>query len=410
MFGLDAANELLQLLWRNRVRTALTALAVSWGIFLLVILVALGRGLENGAVHDFRDDAVNSIWIRGMKVSLPFNGRAPGRKVQFKNADLLALQRRLNGIEHLSGRYYVSGNFAVSHGPKSAHFDIRGVHPDHVFLEKTLITEGRFINPRDIDERRKVAVIGPLVQKALFGDEPYLGREIQIRGVIYQVVGLYDDEGGRGELSRIYIPISTAQLVYHGSDNIHHILFTVGEASNEQSAAMEQRARSLLSERHGISLADRRALNINNNLIRFQKVSEIFRWISAFVWLVGLGTLLAGVVGVSNILLISVQERSVEIGIRKALGATPLALVRMVLSEALVITLLAGYFGLFSGVALVEFARPWFADSDLVRNPEVDLKSSLIALAILVSAAMIAGAAPAWRAALVKPIVAMRSL
>jgi putative ABC transport system permease protein len=409
MFWLDAWQELFQLLWRNRMRTVLTALAVAWGIYLLVILLALGRGLQNGAERDFRDDAVNSIWVRGMKTSEQYAGRGPGRQVRFKNGDIDAVTR-LAGVEHITGRYHVSGSFAVTRGSKSARFDIRGCHPDHRYLEKTLLQQGRFINERDIEERRKVAVIGPLVREALFGAAPFLGENITIKGVVYKVVGLYDDEGGMGELRRIYIPISTAQLVYHGADNVHNIMYTVGDVSVEDSVQMEARTRTLLAARHGFSPTDRRALRVNNNLQRFDKVREIFRWISAFVWLVGLGTLFAGVIGVSNIMLISVQERVVEIGIRKALGATPFALVRMVLFEALVITVIAGYLGLFGGVMTVEAVNRWLPNNDFVKNPAVDFRAGWTALGILVLAGAAAGLAPAWRAARVKPVVAMRGV
>lgn len=409
MFWLDAWQELLQLLWRHRTRTLLTALAVGWGIYLLVILLAVGRGLQNGAESDFKDDAVNSIWLRGTKTSEPFAGRGPGRKLRFKNGDVEAIAR-IAGVEHITGRYYVSGNFTVTRGSKAARFDIRGCHPAHRFLEKTLLREGRFINQRDIDERRKVAVIGPEVRQTLFGTEPFLGQEISVKGVVYQVVGLYDDEGSKGELRKIYIPISTAQLVYHGADNVHHIMYTVGEASVEQSVRMEHETRQLLAQRHRFSPTDRRALNVSNNLERFDKVRDIFRWIQAFVWVVGIGTLFAGVIGVSNILLISVQERTVEIGIRKALGATPFALVRMVLFEALVITVVAGYVGLFSGVATVEAFEYWLPDLDFIKDPDVDFRASWISLGVLVLAGGLAGLAPAWRAARVKPIVAMRGL
>lgn len=406
--GFDTWQELFSLLWRNKLRALLTAFSVAWGVFMLVLLLAAGRGLQNGVERDFRDDATNSIWVRGEKTSLPYGGRAPGRDVRFVNDDIDALLREVPGIEYISGRFYLWGNYYVRHGTRSAQFDIRGCHPEHLHLEKTILLEGRFINPVDVEQRRKVAVIGPEVRQLLFGAEPFLGEYIQINGVQYQVVGLFDDEGGQNELRKIYIPISTAQLVYHGGNRLHHIMYTIGETSVEQSAIMVEQTRSAIARRHQFSPNDRRALQITNNLERFRKVSEIFAWIRVFVWVVGIGTLFAGVMGVSNIMLISVRERTVEIGIRKALGATPWAIVKLVLLEALLLTAMAGYVGLVAGTVVVELIREHVPENDYLREPRVDFEAAVGALVVLVIAGVLAGLMPALRAASVKPVVAMR--
>lgn len=408
MLSLDAWQELFALLRRNRLRTLLTALTVAWGIFMLVILLGAGKGLQNGVEKDFKDDATNSLWLRGAETSLPYQGLGPGRDVQFRDGDIEAIRRQIPGVEHITGRYYLWGGFSVSYKNKSASFDLRGTHPDHLYLEKTILLEGRFLNDDDVAQRRKVAVIGPDVKKTIFGDQPPLGEYINISGVNYLVVGLYTDEGGQNELRKIYIPISTAQLVYHGADRVHRIMFTIGQASLEQSERIAQQVRNLLARRHRFDPADRRALIINNNLERYQKVVEIFGLIRAFVWIVGIGTIFAGIVGVSNIMLISVKERTLEIGIRKAVGATPGSVVRMVIHEALFITSLAGYAGLVGGALVVEAASKYLPENDYLRSPEVDFRAAILATLIIVLAGALAGLIPAVRAARVKPVVAMR--
>jgi putative ABC transport system permease protein len=407
--SVDTLREVLDVLSRNKLRTALTGLSVGWGIFMLVLLLAAGNGLQHGVEYDFRDDATNSIWIRQGKSSQPYLGHAPGRPIHFDDGDFEALAREVPGIEYMSGRYYVRGALAVSRRNQSATFDVRGCHPDHQYLERTIMISGRFIDELDIRERRKVAVIGPAVQAALFGRQSPLGEIINIRGVNYTVVGVFEDQGGEGELRRIYIPLSTAQLVYHGGNRMHQMMFTTGAASLEQSEAMAWRSREILSERHAVSPSDRRAIQISNNQVQFRKLMDIFDWIRSFVWVVGIGTLFAGVVGVSNIMIISVQERTLEIGIRKALGATPASIIRMILMEALLLTGVAGYVGLTAGVACVELARRYLADNEYVRDPTVDVRVGVVATLLLVAAGALAGVVPASKAARVRPVVAMRA-
>lgn len=407
--SLDSWRELATMLSRNKLRTFLTGLSVAWGIFMLVILLAAGKGLQNGVEYDFRDDATNSLWIMPGKTAIPYAGLAPGRKVRLENADLDAVKREVHGVEYITGRFYLWGDIPVSYKGKTAHFDLRGCHPDHKYLERTIMLEGRFINDRDIQERRKVAVIGPDIKKTLFGTTNPIGEMIEVRGINYKVVGLYEDEGSQAELKKIYVPITTAQLVYHGGSALHHMMFTMGDASLQQAEQISQQTRKLLGTRHRFAPEDKRALSINNNLAQFKKVREIFDWIRVFVWVVGIGTILAGVIGVSNIMLISVRERTVEFGIRKAIGATPWSVIRMVLQEALIITSLAGYVGLVCGALVVEFVRTQVPENDYIRDPQVDFAIGIGATLILVAAGMLAGLMPALKAASIKPIVAIRN-
>ncbi|HEU4583942.1 MAG TPA: ABC transporter permease [Polyangiaceae bacterium] len=407
---MDTWQEVFEVLRRNKLRASLTASSVAWGIFLLVLLLAAGNGLRHGVEWEFRDDATNSISLRRGKTSLPFQGHAPGRPVYLQNADVAALRSELGGVDHITGRFFLWGVTPISRGNRSAGFDVRGCHPDHQFLEQTIILAGRYINELDVSEQRKVAVIGTAVKDALFADgEDALGQMINVRGVNYQVVGLFDDVGGEGELRRVYIPLSTAQALYKGGDTMHQIWFTTGAASVVESEALVGRSRQLLAERHHFDPDDRRAVPASNNLLRFRQLMDVFDWVRAFVWVVGIGTLFAGIVGVSNIMIISVQERTLEIGIRKAIGAPPSSIVGMILLEALVLTSLAGYLGLIAGVGLVEAFRRYLPENDYVRDPTIDVRVAVVATLVLVAAGALAGLLPALAAARVRPVVAMRN-
>jgi putative ABC transport system permease protein len=297
----------------------------------------------------------------------------------------------------------------VSYGPKHASFNILGVHPDHRFLEKTLITRGRYLNDNDLRDKRKVAVIGSKVREILFGDDDPVGKYVSVRGLAYQVVGEFEDVGGEAELRKIYVPISTAQLVYNQPDVIHQLVFTVGDATVEQSQQIAEQTRAMLAQSHGFATSDRRALRVGNNLEQFSRLTGVFRWLRVFVWVVGVGTLLAGIVSIGNIMLISVAERTKEIGVRKALGATPGAIVRMVLGEAVVLTAVSGYLGLLAGIGVVQLVATKFPEAPFFRQPSVSLDVALSATALIIAAGALAGFFPAYRAARVNPTIALRS-
>jgi putative ABC transport system permease protein len=406
--GFDTLQEIFDTLRRNRLRTLLTALSVAWGMFMLVVLLGAGHGLENGAAYEFRDDAVNSLFIYSGKTSVPFAGRGPGREVKFTNDDREAVASAFPSVDHSSGRFYLWGEFQVSYGAKHAAFDIRGTHPEHQYLEKTIIMAGRFLNDDDLREKRKVCVIGDRVRQFLFGKQDPLGEYVKIRGLTYKVIGVFDDVGGEQELRKIYLPITTAQLVYKAPNRIHQLLVTFGDASVEQSQTLAASAKRLLAERHSVSPSDRRAIRVQNNLEEFEKINRVFVWLRVFVWIVGVGTLFAGIVGISNIMLISVKERTKEIGLRKALGATPSSLVGLVLGESILVTSMAGYSGLVLGIGAVATAARFLHDVPYLREPRVDISLGLTATALLVVAGTLAGLFPALHAARVSPIVALR--
>lgn len=413
MFDLDKWQEIWFTIRQNKLRTFLTAFSVSWGIFILILLLGAGSGLLNGAKHMFRDDATNSIWIHAGTTSLPYNGMQPGRSIRLTNDDYELIKASVPGVEFITARFYLYGEKTVRYGKKYASFNIRGCHPEHMYLEKTSIVDGRFIDNMDVKESRKVLTIGTEVAKMLFppGENP-MGQWVDVAGIPYKVVGIFADEGSDGEARSIYIPISTAQTAYGGGERVHALALTTGDATLEESQVMFDKIRDLLYEKHNIASADRRALRMFNFYESYQRIMNLFVGIEIFIWVVGIGTIIAGIVGVSNIMLIVVKERTKEIGVRKALGATPSSIISLILQEAIIITMLAGYFGLLAGVGIVEGLR-WMMqefqiDAGYFRNPEIDFRTAITATALLVISGALAGFFPARKAAKVKPVEALR--
>ncbi|MEL6346573.1 MAG: ABC transporter permease [Myxococcota bacterium] len=409
---LDAWQEVLQTLSRNRLRTLLTALSVAWGVFMLVTLLGVSSGIRNSIADQFKDDAINSIWLYPGQTSRPYKGFSVGRQLRFTNADFTLLRESVPGVERLTGRFYLWGDFTIRRGPHAGAFSVRSCHPDHRYIEKTLMRSGRFLNDFDMTNRRKVTVIGIRVAEQLFPDRDPLtgpiGEQIIVNEIAYTVVGVYEDAGGEGEMRQIYIPITTAQTAYGGGDTIHQLMFTVADASVEESQAIAEVVRRRLAERHRFDPDDPRALRVRNNLERFQEIEQIFTWLEGFTWLMGLGTVAAGLVGVSNITLISVAERRREIGLRKALGATPWAIIGQILAEAVILTATSGYVGLIGGVGVIEGLRAFVPENEYILNPELALQPALITAGVLVAAGVIAGYIPARSAASVPPAVALQ--
>ena len=408
MIEIDTWQEIFDTVRKNKLRTFLTGFSVAWGILMLIVLLGSGEGLSKGVEYGFRDDATNSIWMRSGQTSVPWKGLRPGRNVQFTNEDYDVIREGVKGVEHITSRYFIRGTLTVAWRGETSSFDVRAVHPDHQHLEKSIITGGRFLNPTDVDEHRKVAVVGERVKAQLFKGAPALGEYLEIKGVPFQVVGVFTDVGGEGEQEKIYIPISTAQRAYGGANNVAMIMMTVGDASVEESQAIATDLRLRVAERHDFDPDDKRAVFISNAVVEFQRFVDLMGGIRAFVWVIGVGTLLAGVVGVSNIMMIAVKERTKEIGIRKAVGATPFSVMSLILKEAVLVTGVAGYVGLVAGVALLEAMSRSLGESEMFRNPEVDFGVAVSATLLLVLSGGVAGFFPARRAAAIRPVEALR--
>ncbi len=409
MFDTDRWQEIFETLRRSKLRTLLTSLAVAWGSFMLVLLLGAGNGLRSGVGFAFRDDAVNSIWLYPGSTSIPFEGHPPGRRIKLANEDYDQFKVAIAGVDKITSRFYPAGETFVTYGAKSAPFDIRAVHPDHQVLENTRMVSGRFLNDLDLKEKRKVAVLGVDVVQVIAAGKDLLNQTVRIGGIPYQVIGIFDDDGGRSERRKVYLPITTAQVAWKGGNRVDQLMFTVGDATPEESQRMADEAVRMMAQRYRFSPKDKRALSARNNVEAFQKITRILDGIGVFVWLIGLGTIVAGIVGVSNIMLISVRERTQEIGIRKALGATPRSIISMILTEAVLITGVSGYLGLLAGIGVLELARTFVPPSDYFRDPQVNFGVALTATVILVLAGALAGFFPARRAAAVSPVVALRN-
>lgn len=412
MFDIDKWQEILHTVRKNKLRTLLTAFSVSWGIFMLILLLGFGTGFQKGVEGQFSDVATNSLWLNAGQTSMPYKGMKPGKQIRMDNEDFNNIKNQIDGVEYITGRFYCYGEYTIRYKDKYSSFEVMGCHPDHKFLENQTAVKGRFINELDWKERRKVAVIGTTVAEGLFGEEDPIGKQINVRGIMYKVVGVFKDAGGEEEVRRIFIPISVAQLTYEGTNQLHQIMFTTGDANVEESNIIKQHVIELMSQRHKFDPQDSRALYVWNNVEEFQKFRSLFDGIRTFDWIVGLGTIIAGIVGVSNIMLIVVKERTREIGVRKALGATPWSIIGLFLQESIAITLIAGYMGLLAGIALIEFVNwamiKFEIKLEFFKSPEVDLLTVISATLLLVFAGSLAGFFPARKAAKVNPIEALK--
>lgn len=413
MFNIERWQEIFEAISKNKLRTFLTGVSVASGIFILVILLGAGRGIQNGIQSQFAKDATNKIEIFPGVTQKEFKGLGIGRETKFKNRDYEIVTEKFEDfIDYRSKMYSVwSGN--IVYGKETGTYRIEGVNPNYQFIENSTMKEGRFINLNDIEKYNKVAVIGNKVANDLFkGKNVALGANINISGTIYKVIGIFTDPGGEREESRVFIPVSTAQRTYSAGDNIRSMAFTMPQRKDFNQAVAESEIFSkqldkLLKERHDIAPDDESALYINNSLEQAKKIFMMTDMIQFFFWFVGVLTIIAGVVGVGNIMLIVVKERTKEIGIRKALGATPYSIITMILHEAIFITLISGFTGLIFGLLLWAGIGP-FIESDFFTHPEVDFNIALTTVIILTIAGAFAGFIPAYKAAKIKPIVALR--
>lgn len=413
MFDLERWQEIFETIRKNKLRTFLTGLSVASGIFILVILLGIGQGMQNGISNQFQGDATNRISIWTEETSVEYQGLNPGRSIQLENSDYnFAVKKHADLLEYSSSLYRIWGGM-VNYEDQTGSYRVEGVLPDYQFLENEDMLAGRYINYRDQQNFRKVAVIGRKVKTDLFkkGKNP-VGERIQISGLNFKVVGVYSDPGGDREESRVFIPLSTAQRVFNAGNDIRMLSFTLPKLANfDQAVAVSKHfisdLKNNIKEKYSIAPTDESAIGISNSLESAKKFYGLTRMIKWFFWGVGIATIFAGIVGVSNIMLIIVKERTKEIGIRKALGAEPLSIIGMILHEAIFVTLIAGFSGLIGGLLLLEFIGP-LIQTEFIANPSVNFNVAITTVFILVIAGAAAGFFPAWRAAKIKPIIALR--
>ena len=403
MLDLDQWQEIFSTIRQNKLRTFLTGLSVAWGIFMLVILLGAGNGLSRGVMHNF-SDAQNSVWMWGGQTSMAYKGLNAGRKIDFTNEDIGFVSKNHNYLENMSGRYNLWGNNIVSYRNNYGDFDVIAIGPGHQAIEAIRLTDGRLLDRYDMKEYRKV--IGKLMKEQLFKDVEPVGKYIKFRGITFKVVGVFDDVH-EGETRRMYMPLSLAQKTFITKNQVGAITFTAGDAGIAQSNQLIDDIKEGFSRKYGFDPKDTRAMGSWNAIESYQRMQALFKGINFFVLIIGIFTIVAGIVGVSNIMLIIVKERTKEIGVRKALGATPRSIIWLIIQESLLITSVAGYLGLLVGVILLEFIAKIMPASDFFRNPGVDFNVAIGATLMIIMAGVIAGFIPARKAARIKPVVAL---
>ena len=412
MFNIERWQEIFEAISKNRLRTFLTGVSVASGIFILVILLGAGKGLQNGIEKQFERDAAGIVEVWSGTTAKEYKGLNPGRQIQFRNSDYSQSVQKFEDKLELRAATYNFWGGAFTYGKESGSYQYRGVDPDYGAVENLTVVQGRFINSNDLANNEKVATIGMKVKTDLFKDKDPLGKEIAINNVNFKVVGVFTDPGGEREEARAYLPKTTVQRAYGGGDKISNIFFTLKKTNDydealAQSEKFTEDLKALLRSKNVVAPDDDSGINAYNSVKDAKQFYDLNLYIRLFFWWVGICTIIAGVVGVSNIMLIIVKERTKEIGIRKALGASPFSIISMILHESIFITTIAGFTGLLASLLLLEFVGP-MVQSEYFRNPQVDFSVALTTLVLLVFAGALAGFFPAYRAAKIRPIVALR--
>ena len=403
-------REIFQSISKNKLRTLLSGFTVAFAIMLFAILFGVANGLQNSFNSEFAGDANNSIFIFSGRTTKAVKGMQVGRRIRFDNELYETLKKEYkNDIEFISGRVYK--NLTASYKDEKSSYLIRAVNPDHQFIEKTDITKGRYINQLDLKNKTKNIVIGKLVWEDLFNGEDPIGKYIDLSKIKYKVVGLYVDkeEGADSNEERIiYMPISTAQQIYGGNDTIDQINLTFDPSmSGDQAIAFSNKLLKRIKQIFSVAPNDQAAVRIRNQAAALEEVGTFNAVLSILVLIIGFGTLIAGIVGISNIMIFIVKERTKEIGIRKALGAQPSAIERLIIFESVLITSIAGFFGLIAGSIILDSMEETLKEY-FIKDPGVSTSLVIGAAITLIIAGTIAAYLPAKRASRIKPIVALR--
>jgi putative ABC transport system permease protein len=387
---------------------------VAWGIFMLVVMLGMGNGLKNAVLGGFEGFATNSAFLWTMPTTKPYAGFQKGRVFTFDNEDISIIRNNVPGIQVCSPQLQLggwqSGN-NVSYNGKVGAFSVYGSEPEVIQVEAIRLPQGRFLNHADLSEERKVAVIGQDVVDQLFKPDDPIGKYIKVNGVYFQVVGVSkrksSAEMGDNPDAKIYVPFTTFQKAFNALNEVHW--FTLVAEPGVDVGEVEKQVRQLMARKHRVDPTDESAFGSWNMQEFYGKMNGLFLGIGGLSWFVGICTLLAGAIGIGNIMLVSIQERTKEIGIRRSLGATPRNITGQIVQEALTLTFVAGYFGLLAGVGVLEAIRSVAGDADFFKNPGVDLYVALIAFAVLIASGLLAGLLPARRAMAIKAVDALRA-
>ena len=407
MFSRDRWREIFETISKNKLRTFLSGFTVALGIFIFIILFGLGNGLKNTFQEFFLDDASNAIFLYPGKTSMPYKGFKANRRIEFENEDLEDIKQNFPMFtEYVTPR--ISRSALTRYKNESNSYTTRGVAPGHQFIEKTLLMKGRYINERDLENKTKVAVIGRMVAKDLFKTEEPIGKYIDIGSTAFKVVGVFQDDGGDREERYIYLPYTTRQLLEKGNDKVDQLIVTFPKEMGHAGAiAFETSLKRYFKDKKSIDPRDPNGIyfqNLTDDLKQSQQFAVVLQLIVSFV---GLGTLIAGIIGISNIMVFVVKERTKELGIRKALGATPRSVIQMILQESVFITTISGYLGLFLGIVVLKNIGLKLEDY-FIKDPFIDFSTALAATVVLIIFGAVAGYIPAKRASSIKPVVALR--
>lgn len=417
MFDRDRWIEIWVTITRNKTRSLLTCFGVFWGILMLVILLGAGTGLNNAVLGETEGVATNSLFFFADQTGKPFKGFNKGRSWDLRNRDVVTIKREVEGIDEIAPMIFGSGGDKnVVYGQSSGSYRVKGVTPAYFQIETQNILFGRPLNEIDQRELRKVCTIGTDINEALFHNGDPCGKYLRVNGLYYQIVGVTKSRSnaininGRSDES-VFIPFSTLQQSMNLGDKI--FLLAISVLPSYDVEAVLQQSKQIIFRQNEIAPDDPQALGVVNIAEMFRTFTLLFMGINILVWIVGLGTLLAGIIGVSNIMMVTVKERTKEIGVRRALGAKPANIISQVMSESLMLTTMAGMLGLSLGVFLLDlvsrFLTAAYPDGDvMIKDPSVNIQTAVAATFILLLSGLLAGLIPAWRAMQIKAIDALR--
>ena len=407
MFNRDRWFEIFETIKSNRLRTFLAGFTVALGILIFIVLFGLGNGLENTFNEYFTDTKFNSIYVSGGRTSKPYAGYESNRRIELENEDLYEISNKFDFfIEGITPRITISGE--VGYKLKSNNYTIRGVGPSNQQCEMNVIMSGRYINEKDVINKEKNVVIGRLVKQDLFGDEEAIGKYINGGGRSWKVIGVYQDDGGDNEERIIYTAFTTMQKILKSTDKVDAIIISYKPSIGYGGAVeFEKILKSFLKNKKKIDPSDPRGVRVRSAAQDIKQNQDFASALDYIIIFVGIGTLLAGIIGISNIMVFVIKERTKEFGIRKAVGATPSSIIWMVLQESIFITTISGYIGLFTGVVFLSSLGNTLKDKFYITDPYVDLNTAVMATIMLIVFGAIAGYIPARRASKIKPIVAL---
>ena len=408
MFSRDRWLEIFDSIKKNKLRTFLSGFTVALGILIFVVLFGFGNGLDNTFDKFFKDDALNTMWVRSGRTSKAYMGYKANRRIEFDNKDLKDITSRFAFyIDGITPRMTESGN--VGYKLESNNYSIRGVAPSHQKNEMTIMMKGRYINGLDVENKERNVVIGRLVEQDLFKGEDALGKFVSGGGRSWKVVGVFQDDGGDNEERIVYTPYTTLQLIQKNTDKLGQIIISYKpEIGYVGAVAFENQLKKYLKQKKFIDPTDPRGIFIRSAASDLKENDQFKSALSSIILFVGIGTLLAGIIGISNIMVFVVKERTKELGIRKAIGATPNSIIGMILQEAIFITSISGYAGLLAGIGVLKLVGNTLEEDYYITDPYVDLNTAIAATILLIGFGAFAGYLPAKRAASIKPIEALR--